>query len=388
MNHERRATIRLRQLRLYVDNHMHDRYLAPPLAVVVAALLTQWVPVWQAALWLGLELVVVAVYITVYQSFLRSRSPRNPNEESKWSNRIAVAHGAHMFMWSSVVVWAAIPEDPSSVMFVMLIHVGLISLTTVMSSPHRRLLLTDMSIPALALFIPPLLDASLFNVGLSLLGLFFVILMLQVGLRINASTADALDLRARNEELIRELEQLATRDPLTGISNRRHFIETGTTLLLDADKTGQPLCLLIVDLDHFKPINDEHGHLTGDEVLQSVVAVCKLGLRDRDLFGRLGGEEFAVMLPDTSLSDAESVAERLRADVGQLIFMAKNRQLPITVSIGVTLRNSGELKLPLLLARADHAMYAAKANGRNKVLTYEAMSIDSTPSLIAAQVSI
>lgn len=376
MNLERRASIRLRQLRLYVDNHMHDRYLAPPLAIVVAFLLTQWVPVWQAVLWLAIELVVVATYIAVYRSFLRSNP--EPRDEPIWANRIALAHGAHMFMWSSIVVWAATPDDPNSVMFGMLIHVGLISLTTVMGSPHRRLLLTDMSIPALALFIPPLLGATLFNVGLGLLGLFFVILMLQVGLRINANTSEALDLRERNEELIRELKQLATRDPLTGISNRRHFIDTGTSLLEEAEHTAKPLSLLIIDIDHFKPINDEYGHLAGDEVLQAVVSACKLELRDRDLFGRLGGEEFAVILPHTPLPDATAVAERLRTQVGQMTFRVKDRPLPITVSIGVTLRQAGELKLPLLLARADHAMYAAKTAGRNRVITDE-----RTPPLAA-----
>jgi len=149
------ARVRWHQLRLYVDNHQHDRYLAPPLTVVVAALLTLWVPVWQALLWAGVELVVIAVYVSVC---LRFRCA--PAEEGRWARRIALAHGAHMAMWSSIVVWAYQPGDLSSLMFVMLVHVGLISLTVVMSNPHRRLLLSDLVTPTVSIGVAITEDAA------------------------------------------------------------------------------------------------------------------------------------------------------------------------------------------------------------------------------------
>jgi len=161
MEDAERTRVSLQQLRLYIDNHLHDRYLAPPLTVVVAALLTMWVPVWQAALWAGLELLVIAAYIGVYVRFRRAAPA--PVQAGLWARRIAVAHGAHMTMWSSIVVWAYQPGDLVNLMFIMLVHVGLISLTVTMSNPSRRLLLSDLAAPTIALIAPPLLDGSLFS---------------------------------------------------------------------------------------------------------------------------------------------------------------------------------------------------------------------------------
>ncbi|HYR26111.1 MAG TPA: GGDEF domain-containing protein, partial [Aquabacterium sp.] len=269
------ASVRLHQLRLYVGNHLHDRYLAPPLTVVVAALLTLWVPIWQAALWAGLELVVIAVYSNVY---LRFRAAPEPQDESLWARRIALAHGAHMAMWSSIVVWAYQPGNVTSLMFVMLVHVGLISLTVVMSNPYRRLLWTDLVAPSVALVGPPLIDGNLFSLGLTALGAFYITLMLMVGLRIHASTTETLVLRQRNDELIRELEQQVRRDGLTGLSNRDHFVATGRMELQRAARYRRPLALLMVDIDHFKSYNDAHGHQRGDECLRAVALALQRGL--------------------------------------------------------------------------------------------------------------
>ncbi len=364
------ASVRWHQLRLYVDNHLHDRYLAPPLTVVVAALLTLWVPVGQALLWAGVELVVIAVYVSVYLRFRRA-----PAEEAgRWTQRIALAHGAHMAMWSSIVVWAYQPGDLSSLMFVMLVHVGLISLTVVMSNPHRRLLLSDLVAPAVALVGPPLLDGSLFSVGLTALGLLYIALMLLVGLKIHASTLEALVLRQRNDQLISELERQVKRDALTGLANRRHFIETGEEELQRATRYRHPLALLMVDIDHFKPVNDTYGHLAGDEVLKAVAAVCAESVRGNDCLARLGGEEFAILMPETGLDEAGAAAERLRVAVERLRCELHEGLVTPTVSIGVAIiENTGE-SLSSLMRRGDRAMYAAKAQGRNQVVIAPALA--------------
>ena len=198
MKDAQQARVRWHQLSLYIDNHLHDRYLAPPLTLVVAALLTLWVPVWQAVLWAGLELVAIAVYTCVYLQFRRTAKPL---DETVWVRRIAWAHGVHMVMWSSIVVWAYVPGNLTSLMFVMLVHVGLISLTVVMSNPHRRLRMSDLVAPTVALVAPPVLDGTLFSAGLALLGIFYIALMLMVGLKIHASSTETLVLRERNSEL-------------------------------------------------------------------------------------------------------------------------------------------------------------------------------------------
>lgn len=362
---ERRARIRLAQLHLYVDNHLTDKYLAPPLAVMAAVLLTRWLPTWQAVVFGAVELAVIAGYITCYHRFRAANV--TPAEERRWARRIGMAHGAHMLVWSSVVVWGWVPTDFSSLIFTMLIHLGLISLTAAMSNPHRDLLLMDMAIPFVALLLPPLFSDGAFSLGLALLGLFYSTLMLWVALKIHQTTAEATELRLRNEELIARLEHQAARDPLTGVASRSHLLATGHAEIRRASRHGHPLALLMLDIDHFKAINDSCGHLAGDRVIQAIAQACVPALRSGDCLGRLGGEEFAVVLPDTDLAAALAVAERLRETVASLQLHHEERRLALTVSIGVALLESPGEALSHLLHRADTAMYRAKAEGRNCV---------------------
>ena len=366
MKDARRALVRLHQLSLYVDNHLHDRYLAPPLAIVVAGLLTLWVPVWQAGVWLALALLAIVTYTLVYLRFKRAAA--DVQDERHWVRRIALAHGAHMTIWSSIVVWAYVPGNLNSLMFVMLVHVGLISLTVVMSNPHRQLLLSDLIAPALALLAPPLLDGTLFSLGLMALGGFYLALMLMVGMKIHASTTETLVLRERNRELIHELEQQLETDSLTGLKNRDYFIKTARTELERVARYRQPLALLMVDIDHFKQINDTHGHLAGDEVLKSVTLVLSDMVRANDCLARLGGEEFAVLMPQTGLEQAYTAAERLRAAIAQVRCNLQGAEVRPTVSVGIAVAAEGGETLSSLMRRSDLAMYEAKAQGRNCVV--------------------
>ena len=366
MKDARRALVRLHQLSLYVDNHLHDRYLAPPLAIVVAGLLTLWVPVWQAGVWLALALLAIVTYTLVYLRFKRAAA--DVQDERQWVRRIALAHGAHMTIWSSIVVWAYVPGNLNSLMFVMLVHVGLISLTVVMSNPHRQLLLSDLIAPALALLAPPLLDGTLFSLGLMALGGFYLALMLMVGMKIHASTTETLVLRERNRELIHELEQQLETDSLTGLKNRDYFIKTARTELERVARYRQPLALLMVDIDHFKQINDTHGHLAGDEVLKSVTLVLSDMVRANDCLARLSGEEFAVLMPQTGLEQAYTAAARLRAAIAQVRCHLQDAEVRPTVSVGIAVAAEGGETLSSLMRRSDLAMYEAKAQGRNCVV--------------------
>jgi diguanylate cyclase (GGDEF)-like protein len=358
--------IRLAQLHLYVDIHLHDRYLAPPLALIAAALLTNWVPAAWAALWAVIELAIVANYIRIYRAF--KHADVQARDERIWANRIAVAHGAHMLAWSSIVFWAWQQDSFPSLIFIMMIHMGLIALTASMSNAHLRLLTLDMIFPVLAFLGPPLFDPTWFNIGLSLLGGCFTALMIQVGRQINAYTTEALQLRQRNEVLIEELESQASRDSLTGIVNRRYFLATAEKHLQAARQHANPLALMIIDLDHFKQINDRYGHLAGDEVLVAVVDACVHHLRSGDCLGRLGGEEFALLLPDAAWSEAMETAERLRQATEALAVPVGDNVVRPTVSIGVALLAAGDGSLSGLMHRADLAMYTAKMQGRNRVI--------------------
>ncbi len=162
--------------------------------------------------------------------------------------------------------------------------------------------------------------------------------------------------------------RLAITDPLTRMMNRRGI----TVALLDAmaqsERYNTPLCVAMADLDHFKPINDTHGHKAGDQILTELAGILSDALRMPDKVGRYGGEEFLIILPHTTLVGGRKIAERLRAGVNRWEFAAdKNTKLRLTISMGLTQFRKGE-DLEQLLARVDKALYAAKDGGRNLVV--------------------
>jgi diguanylate cyclase (GGDEF)-like protein len=180
---------------------------------------------------------------------------------------------------------------------------------------------------------------------------------------LNTSLAHEVETRKALEV---ELRVLATTDPLTGIHNRRRFLELGRCERVREERHHRGLSLLALDLDHFKRINDTHGHGAGDETLVRFVQTCSTSLRAMDTFGRTGGEEFAVLLPETALSAACEVAERMRRGVEGCVMMAPDGPFHITVSIGAAQLDPGE-GFEALMARADQQLYGAKHGGRNRV---------------------
>ena len=165
----------------------------------------------------------------------------------------------------------------------------------------------------------------------------------------------------------RKLHRMAMTDPLTGIANRRHIEQLARRALDHAGATGEPLCVLVLDVDHFKTVNDAFGHAVGDQVLMRVAQACKQALRRFDMLGRLGGEEFLVVLPDTSMDVAMQIAERLRRKVESLPLGNLAPGLEITASVGAAEAEHEVDDLPELVRRADTAMYRAKDAGRNRV---------------------
>ncbi len=170
---------------------------------------------------------------------------------------------------------------------------------------------------------------------------------------------------------INRLQQEASEDPLTGLLNRRSFADMASRRLDSAAKQKAPICALMVDIDLFKPINDQYGHAIGDEVLIAVARRLNRCLSDRDLLARYGGEEFAILLPDTTLAQAQRIAERLRESVRAAPIKTSAGALRVTISLGVTQRNEVKNTLAQILDRADQGMLAAKRYGRDQVMAVE-----------------
>ena len=185
--------------------------------------------------------------------------------------------------------------------------------------------------------------------------------------RVLAATAALLGITLRNVQLFQELREHSLRDGLTGCFNRAHALDVIDTELRRARRSHMPVSLIMFDLDHFKAINDRHGHLCGDAVLAAVGAKMRDVLRGSDLKCRYGGEEFLVLLPETPIEGAKRVADSLRREIADMPISWKSETVTITASFGVSVALPAEVDSPALISRADAALYRAKDQGRNCV---------------------
>lgn len=164
-----------------------------------------------------------------------------------------------------------------------------------------------------------------------------------------------------------EVYQLATRDALTELYNRRHFTEAVDREIARASRHGRPLVMCIIDVDLFKPVNDKYGHIAGDGVLRQLAGIVRRFVRGEDVAARIGGEEFAVMLPETDVESARAFAERLREAVAEDTFILGGEAHRLTISIGIASLAPGREERSPLMQAADTALYRAKDEGRNRV---------------------
>lgn len=183
--------------------------------------------------------------------------------------------------------------------------------------------------------------------------------------------ASQFALALRRIRLYERVQELAIHDGLTGVFVRRHFMQRVQEEVARAARHDRTLAFLMVDIDHFKQINDTYGHLVGDTVLRELAALLRTQVRDVDLLGRYGGEEFAIALPDAGRPEAQAVAERIREVVMAMTFRAYDERLTLTVSIGVAAFPQDAGDAAELVERADVAMYHAKLAGRNRVVVYD-----------------
>jgi diguanylate cyclase (GGDEF)-like protein/PAS domain S-box-containing protein len=186
-------------------------------------------------------------------------------------------------------------------------------------------------------------------------------------LRLLVSFAATTSAAIKNAMLHSEVQHLAITDSLTNLYNRRGFFELGRREIERARRFGHPLSAVMLDIDHFKVVNDSYGHAIGDQVLEELANRLSKNVREFDILGRYGGEEFALLLPETDLFTACSVSDRLRLIVMDTPMHTEIGPIPITISLGVVKATSDVPNLDSLLKRADKALYAAKQNGRNRV---------------------
>ena len=168
-------------------------------------------------------------------------------------------------------------------------------------------------------------------------------------------------------EARQEFEQLATIDSLTGILNRRSFFQQAQREYVRFKSLHSSLCFAIIDLDYFKKVNDQYSHLAGDEVLKKISNTVSSVKRSYDIFGRLGGDEFGLILPLTNLNDAEKIVSRIQNAVRKTLIVSQDNEFRVTFSAGIVNASENDLSLDDLIRRADEALYRSKALGRDRI---------------------
>jgi diguanylate cyclase (GGDEF)-like protein len=190
--------------------------------------------------------------------------------------------------------------------------------------------------------------------------------------RVNQGLAHTVEERTKElQGAKRQAEEQARSDALTGMNNRRAFFEYGMVIDEQASRYGRPYALIMLDIDWFKKINDAYGHLIGDEALKAVATSITEVIRSSDVAGRIGGEEFAIILPETSEEDASKSAERLRRSIANIVIPVDSGDLSFTASIGIAVRQNEDSSVGDVLGRADGALYLAKGQGRNRVVLFQ-----------------
>jgi diguanylate cyclase (GGDEF)-like protein/PAS domain S-box-containing protein len=185
------------------------------------------------------------------------------------------------------------------------------------------------------------------------------------------SFANSAAIVIENARLFEQTQRMALTDTLTGIYNRRYFYELAQKEFSRSKRYQNPMSIILIDIDHFKNVNDHYGHLAGDQVLMQFVQRIQEELRTSDILARFGGEEFIILLPETNLGDATQVAERLREVTAQYPFLLVTAQAFITISLGVSCFRFTTLSLDHLIDESDKALYEAKQFGRNRVRTWQ-----------------
>jgi diguanylate cyclase (GGDEF)-like protein len=191
--------------------------------------------------------------------------------------------------------------------------------------------------------------------------------MVYVSALFHAFSTKSISFHHAMVEANRRLGEMATRDPLTNLLNARTYYSICDRMIQASVRSGSPFCVLFIDLDHFKRINDTYGHEMGDEVLKTAATCIERTVRHSDVVGRIGGEEFSVLLPDTDRTGARRLAEKIRTEIEALTFVFAEQKVAITASIGLAASRPDHGRIVDIQREADQAMYDAKRAGRNRV---------------------
>lgn len=363
------ARMRVQQLSLIYTQALANQFLSPLIGALVSAvlwpvgnprMLTAWVAV----------LAAISLWRHVLASAFQ-KAATDPATVRLWERRFVASLAVSSAAWG-VGSWLNLQSLPDAYQaFVFFFVLGMAAGASVLYAAHGPSVAVSISLIMGPATIYMFTVGDAFHTALGAGGAVFLV----AGSRGVRTMSVAL---RQSIELTGELARLARTDALSGLSNRRAFTEFGELALANAARSARPCAIVMIDIDHFKAVNDRHGHAAGDTVIRALGAALAGAIRVGECAGRIGGEEFAVFLPDAGSDQGMALAHRVQALVRSMRPRAGDLPLEVTVSIGVASTHGAPCTLDELLARADKAMYLAKREGRNRVV----LSDDPRPATI------
>jgi len=296
------------------------------------------------------------------------RCPNAERTPDRWERRYWITLMLSAGIWGFGALAVMPTDDRLSQALVMLFTVGMSVSAVSCYSAYRYMTLGSMGLVLFPCTLWLLFQPSPMQIGVAIAVLVFSTFVVSATRKLSDALEKAFRLTRQMERAHNISTRAAQTDELTGLMNRRAFFEHAQVLYEQCRHNRQPLCALMMDMDHFKEINDTYGHQAGDQALRQIGGVISASFRQADVYGRLGGEEFAVLLPNTSLETARAIAEQLIKAISSLSSAPVHG---LTASLGVASTHAQDQDLHGLMNTADKALYRAKALGRNQVAVAE-----------------
>jgi diguanylate cyclase (GGDEF)-like protein len=359
--------VRVRADRLHLLYHLS--FPAVYVSVVVAMLLCQalWEQVQHDLLLVWMAIIFVAALLRYLLFRVHRRIKPTGLQILDWELPYAVTLFMPSVVWGVGVLWIITESSPLYQMVSFIFLLGMAGGAVSLYSARRYMAVGAMAAVLMPTTLWLLVQGKVLEFDVGMASLLFMGVMMRTSTVLSNALGGNFRLAHRLAAAKQKSERLAQTDFLTGLNNRRAFFEHGQTLANYCERNKLPLCVVMIDADHFKQVNDRYGHAVGDAVLRNLAGLLKRSLRKSDVCGRMGGEEFAMLLPDTPLAEATALAERFCKSYEATPMTSEGLEVANTVSIGVACDG---YDIDHLLHCADEALYQAKAAGRNRVISH------------------
>lgn len=357
--------IALERLRLVNRTLPVTLFVSIATASLLAALLRNAVPITHLVIWFVFGALVQGMRYLHHRKFMSLADA--DIDPGLWTTRLKIGTGLSGLFWGSAGAGLFPSGDLPHQVIITFALAGLSAGAMTSYAAIRRCYFLFVLPTILPIAVRMIMEGTEIHYTMAALTILFLGVIVRAAVETDRMINNVLTVRAENVELTRALRYQATHDPLVDLVNHREFTARLTTVARQAQQYRDPYALLFVDLDRFKEVNDTAGHAAGDEALRQIGQILKSCIRTHDTAARMGGDEFAVLLPACNRDRAIAIATRTHTAIAQFTFESGGRELRVGASIGVAYTDAGEHGADAMLRAADSACYAAKNNGRGRI---------------------